>query len=215
MLDDVLNKMERTIDSVRANKDHWTAWREPVLEQARQIEALVRLHPKKQVHHLDRPGITIAQSAQADNERILLFMDVPGYPSFFLKFDPAEGISIGSEVVIKSLGSGVSTEVLAVADLEHSWMSQSGVVQSNWPSPFEAAQHALSCVYQALQNNSPLGAVADWPMALHEIAARPAHPFERADRWAHWVETWGTPEMVRDLHIVDDLFDFEQDPILA
>lgn len=208
---DFLKQFQEGMNQANEAQDRWAAWRKPLLEKTRQIEALVRVHPKQDVHPLDRPGIAFAQSTQIGNDMLLLFIDVPGYPSVSLKFDPFDGISIAGDIVVQSGDGKGSMTVQAIAELDRSWSSQSPDVRNNWPAPFEETLHVLSCVCDALQHNTPVGGVTDWPTALHDHLAQPPNSFERVDRWVHWVDTWATPEMQRSFHVVEGLFDYKED----
>lgn len=209
---DFLRQFQESMNQANAEQDRWALWRKPLIEQTRQIEALLRAHPKQDVHPLDRPGIAIAQSTQIGDDLLLVFIDVPGHPPVSIKFDPFSGVSIAGDIVVQSGDGKGSITVQAIAELDRSWSSQSPDVRNNWPAPFEEALHVLSCVCDALQNNTPVGAVADWPTALHDHLAQPPNSFERADRWVHWVATWAAPEMQRSFHIVEDLFDYKETP---
>lgn len=199
------------LDRASAAQGRWVAWRKPVLEQARQIEALIKAHPQQEVHPLDRPGIGISQRGQL-GEDLQLFIDVPGYRWLSLKFDAFEGITICGKVDAPSAHDQVVRSVHAIGELNRSWDSQPPAVRNNWPVPFEGIEHVLSCVHNALLNNTPLGPSADWGVALRDHFSESLSEKATPKRWAHWVQTWGTTDMISSFHMVDGLFDGEQDP---
>lgn len=205
-----LRKFQENVNRSNDAQGRWRAWCSPLLDQARKIEALLRAHPKQRVHALDRPGIMVSQRSQL-GEDLQLFIDVPGHPSLSLQFDPFEGISLCGDIVAHNPNSNVFTSTQAIAHLDHSWSHQPSIVQEKWPTPFESVAHVLSCVHDALQNNAPLDNASDWPTVLREYLAKPAQPVDTSARWAHWVQTWGTPEMQSSFHIVQSLFDSAQD----
>lgn len=205
-----LRKFQTGVASSNDAQVKWRAWAQPLIVQARRIEDLVRPHPKQEVHPLDRPGLTIFQRAQL-GEDLQLFIKVPGDTMLSVKFDPFEGISLCVDVVKKSPDGNIFTNTQVIALLDHSWSRQSSVLQENWPTLFENVEHILSCTYDALLNNAPLGDTKDWAIALREQLAGPPRPAETTARWAHWVQTWGTPEMKRSFSVVQGLFDAAQD----
>lgn len=160
---------------------------------------------------MDRPGLCISQREQF-GEDLQLFITAPGYPWLSLKFDPSEGISLCANVERRGEGGGPATRVHAIAQLERSWSSQPAVVQEQWSVCFEQVEHVLSCVHDALQNNTPLGATSDWSTSLREYLERSVEVGDGVDRWMHWVNTWGTGEMMQAFRLVDSLLDFEQEP---
>lgn len=205
-----LRKFQTGVASSNDAQVKWRAWAQPLIAQAQSIEALVRAHPKQEIHPLDRPGLVILERSQL-GEDLQLFIDVPGCPRLSLQFDPFEGVSLCGDVVAQSPDGKISTSTQVIAHLDHSWSHQPSVLQENWPTPFEQVERTLSCVHAALSSNAPLGGTQDWATALREHLARPPDPVETAARWAHWVQTWGTPEMVRSFHVVQGLFDSAQD----
>lgn len=204
-----LRKVQEGVNHSYDAQGRWRAWCSPLLDQARKIEALLRAHPKQEVHPLDRPGIMVSQRSQL-GEDLQLFIDVPGHPSLSLQFDPFEGVSLCGDIVAHNSSNNLFTSTQAIAHLDHSWSHQPSIVQEKWPAPFENVAQVLSCVHDALQNNAPLGHASDWPTVLHEYLAKPAQPADSSARWAHWVHTWGSSEMQSAFHIVQSLFDLAQ-----
>lgn len=204
-----LRQFQENLDKANAEQSRWMTWCNPVLEQAQRIHWMLSKKPQQGVHPLDRPGITILQRKHL-GEDLQVFIYVPDYPWLSLKFDLVEGISICSDVQHYDASSNTTRTVHAIARLERSWGSQTPIVKDSWPAPFETIEPVLSRVYEALLNNTPLGPTLDWPAALREQLAAPWKETETIERWEHWIQTWGTPEMMRSFRIVESLFDVEQ-----
>ena len=201
-----LRKVQEGVRRAYETEAQWRSWCVPLIAQVMDISAIVLGHPKQDIHPLDRPGLTIFQREHL-GESLQLFIEVPGYARLSLQLDPLGSVSLCRQVLHSAVEGANPSTAQAIAHLNHSWSNQSELVKHHWASSFNDATQVLSRAHEALRNNTPLGPTSNWSEVLINQLAQPATPSETSARWAHWVKAWGTPEMQRSFHVVQDLLD--------